>query len=65
MSTITDKECKHLGEMRGIEDHEYELIHELGPTDPQIQAALFGASSSQVGAPSDNITQKLSTDCFH
>ena len=42
----------------------HELIHTLGPTDPQIQTALFGQGSPQVGAPSDNITQKLLTDCF-
>jgi RHS repeat-associated protein len=42
----------------------HELIHTLGPTDSQIQAALFGASSPQVGALSDNITQKFLKDCF-
>jgi hypothetical protein len=42
----------------------HELIHTLGATDTQAQAALFGANSSQVGAASDNITQKLTADCF-
>jgi Zn-dependent protease with chaperone function len=42
----------------------HELSHTLGATDTQIQAALFGAGSPQVGAPSDNITQKFVTDCF-
>jgi hypothetical protein len=38
----------------------HEVIHTLGPTDSQLQKAL-GLS---VGAPSDNITQKLLQDCF-
>jgi hypothetical protein len=42
----------------------HELIHTLGLTDTQVQASLFGANSSQVGAASDNITQKFLTDCF-
>lgn len=42
----------------------HELIHTLGATDTQAQAALFGANSPQVGAASDNITQKLTADCF-
>ncbi len=44
----------------------HEVIHSLGATDDQIQLALFGPqlSGGQVGAPSDNITQKFKTDCF-
>ena len=40
------------------------LIHTLGFTDPQIQAALFGANSPEVGKLSGNITTQLNTDCF-
>jgi hypothetical protein len=29
MSMTTDKEYEHLGETRGIEDHDHDLIHEL------------------------------------
>ena len=42
----------------------HELIHTLGFTDTQIQGALFGANSPQVGQLSGNITTQLNTDCF-
>jgi hypothetical protein len=42
----------------------HELIHTLGPKDGQIQAALFGADSAEVGKNSVNISNKLSQDCF-
>jgi len=42
----------------------HELIHSLGPTDKQIQAALFGAKSPEVGASTHNISVKLGKDCF-
>jgi hypothetical protein len=29
MAMSTDKEYEHLGETRGIEDHDHDLIHEL------------------------------------
>jgi len=29
MSMTTDKEYEHLGESRGIEDHDHDLIHDL------------------------------------
>ncbi len=29
MSMTTDKEYEHLGETRGIEDHDHDLVHEL------------------------------------
>jgi hypothetical protein len=29
MAMSTDKEYQHLGETRGIEDHDHDLIHEL------------------------------------
>jgi hypothetical protein len=29
MSMSTDKEFEHLGETRGVEDHDHDLIHEL------------------------------------
>jgi RHS repeat-associated protein len=42
----------------------HEAIHALGPDDIAIQTALFGTSSSQVGAASENISKKFLTDCF-
>ncbi len=42
----------------------HEVLHTLGLIDPQIQTALWGAGSPQVGAASVNITDKLATDCF-
>jgi hypothetical protein len=42
----------------------HETIHTLGPKDPQIQAALFGPDSPEVGKASVNITNKLLQDCF-
>jgi hypothetical protein len=29
MSMLTEKEYEHLGESRGIEDHDHDLIHDL------------------------------------
>jgi len=42
----------------------HELSHALGATDTEIQAALWGANSPNVGKPSENITNKFAEDCF-
>lgn len=42
----------------------HELLHTLGSTDPQIQKALFGKDSWEVGENSVNISNRLAKDCF-
>ena len=43
----------------------HEAIHTLTPVDDTaIQAALFGANSPKVGAPSQNINDQFAHDCF-
>ena len=42
----------------------HETIHTLNRDDRQIQAGLWGAGSSEVGAASENITRRLQQNCF-
>ena len=42
----------------------HEVLHTFNMTDPEIQAALFGSTSSKVGEASVNITNELFKDCF-